>query len=61
MLVASFEDREGESIGLHNLQMRLKLLYGEAASLSIEAKDRGVRMTMLLPKGDSTNVYSINR
>ncbi|RUT36554.1 sensor histidine kinase [Paenibacillus zeisoli] len=61
MLTAGFEEREGESIGLHNLQMRLQFLYGEAAGLSIEARDQGVTMTMFLPKGDSSNVYSINR
>ncbi|MFB9327057.1 sensor histidine kinase [Paenibacillus aurantiacus] len=51
LLAADWDERESESIGLHNLHMRLKLLYGEAAKLAIEAGESGARMTMTLPRG----------
>ncbi|MFC4102538.1 cache domain-containing sensor histidine kinase [Paenibacillus xanthanilyticus] len=51
LLAADWDERESDSIGLHNLHMRLKLLYGEAADLTIEATESGVRMTMTLPIG----------
>ncbi|TYP73182.1 sensor histidine kinase [Paenibacillus methanolicus] len=51
LLAADWDERESDSIGLHNLHMRLKLLYGEAADLTIEARESGARMTMTLPRG----------
>lgn len=51
LLAADWDERESDSIGLHNLHMRLKLLYGEAANLTIEARESGARLTMTLPTG----------
>ncbi|WP_239004568.1 sensor histidine kinase [Paenibacillus tepidiphilus] len=45
------EDGGNESIGLKNLQMRLKLLYGEEAGLVIGSDDQGTVMEMHLPQG----------
>ncbi|MBB3113981.1 two-component system sensor histidine kinase YesM [Paenibacillus phyllosphaerae] len=50
-LAAGWDERETDSIGLHNLHTRLKLLYGDTANLTIEAKERGARLTMTLPRG----------
>lgn len=48
-----WEDRENEngSIGLVNLNTRLKLLYGDAAELVIRTDSTGTEMEMLLPRG----------
>lgn len=45
------QDGEGESIGLVNLNTRLKLLYGEDAQLAITTDNSGTEMQMLLPRG----------
>ena len=49
---SEWEDRESEneSIGLVNLNTRLKLLYGEAAELIIRTDNTGTEMEMLLPR-----------
>ncbi|WP_246188023.1 sensor histidine kinase [Paenibacillus tengchongensis] len=47
------EDGGGESIGLKNLQMRLKLLYGEEAGLVIGSDEHGTVMEMHIPQGGS--------
>lgn len=47
-------DHESESIGLVNLNTRLKLLYGEAAELRIRSDHTGTAMEMLLPRGAAT-------
>ncbi|WP_372663500.1 histidine kinase [Cohnella sp.] len=44
-------DHESESIGLVNLNTRLKLLYGEDAELLIRSDHKGTAMEMLLPLG----------
>ncbi|MFC5652670.1 histidine kinase [Paenibacillus solisilvae] len=53
-----WEDRESgdESIGLVNLNTRLKLLYGEAAELVIRTDHTGTEMEMLLPRGGAGHV-----
>jgi two-component system sensor histidine kinase YesM len=53
-----WEDRESEegSIGLVNLNTRLKLLYGEAAELIIRTDNTGTEMEMLLPLGGVSHV-----
>lgn len=57
-VLASFEqeweDREVENVGLLNLHTRLKLLYGEEASLIIHTDNTGTTMQMLLPREDTT-------
>lgn len=40
-----------ESIGLKNLNTRLKLLYGEGAGLAISSNEHGTAMEMQLPRG----------
>lgn len=40
-----------ESIGLKNLNTRLKLLYGEEAGLVIHSSEHGTQMDMRLPRG----------
>lgn len=46
------EEGEGnESIGLKNLNTRLKLLYGEEAGLGIYSSNAGTQMDMRLPRG----------
>lgn len=52
----NWEDREGESIGLVNLNTRLKLLYGDAAELAIKTNKNGTEMQMLLPGGGTSYV-----
>ncbi|WP_249897800.1 sensor histidine kinase [Paenibacillus sp. PK3_47] len=42
---------EHESIGLKNLNTRLKLLYGEEAGLDITSDGKGTTMDMRLPRG----------
>ncbi|WP_340022413.1 histidine kinase [Paenibacillus sp. FSL K6-1096] len=50
-------DTDGEdgtgSIGLKNLNTRLKLLYGEQAGLMIHSSEQGTQMEMRLPRGGS--------
>lgn len=55
---SEWEDREGdnESIGLVNLNTRLKLLYGGKAELQIETDKGGTRMLMLLSRGGVSHV-----
>lgn len=45
------EDEGHESIGLKNLNTRLKLLYGEEAGLMIRSDEEGTAMDMQLPRG----------
>ncbi len=47
----SAEDGGHESIGLKNLNTRLKLLYGEDAGLVISSDEYGTTMDMQLPRG----------
>lgn len=51
--MSDWEERnhEDESIGLVNLNTRLKLLYGEDAELNIRSDHTGTAMEMLLPRG----------
>ncbi|WP_379160850.1 histidine kinase [Paenibacillus sp. sgz5001063] len=49
--VESAEEGYAESIGLKNLNTRLKLLYGEEAGLSIASDEHGTQMDMRLPRG----------
>jgi two-component system sensor histidine kinase YesM len=44
-------NQENESIGLVNLNTRLKLLYGEDAELRIRTDQSGTQMEMRLPRG----------
>ncbi len=44
-------DLHNESIGLVNLNARLKLLYGESAELRIRTHESGTEMEMRLPRG----------
>ncbi|WP_372632591.1 sensor histidine kinase [Cohnella sp.] len=44
-------DQHNESIGLVNLNTRLKLLYGENAELRIRTDESGTEMEMRLPRG----------
>ncbi|OMD37360.1 two-component sensor histidine kinase [Paenibacillus borealis] len=44
-------DDGNESIGLKNLNTRLKLLYGEEAGLAISSNEYGTAMEMQLPRG----------
>ncbi|WP_410512003.1 histidine kinase [Paenibacillus sp. BR2-3] len=51
------EDESGnESIGLINLNSRLKLLYGDEAGLRIRSDQNGTEMDMLLPRGGINHV-----
>ncbi|MBB6733127.1 cache domain-containing sensor histidine kinase [Cohnella zeiphila] len=53
---AEWEDREGESIGLKNLNARLKLIYGDEAGLEIETDESGTEMSMIIPRGGGVHV-----
>jgi two-component system sensor histidine kinase YesM len=55
---SKWEDRgsENDSIGLVNLNTRLKLLYGEAAELRVITDATGTMMEMRLPRGDGSYV-----
>lgn len=64
-LVALFQKdwedtQESENIGLKNLNTRLKLLYGEHAELKICSTDQGVSITMMIPRGEDSDVQSID-
>ena len=49
-------DTTGASIGLHNINARLKILYGEQYGLRIESREnQGTKVIMTLP-GDRTGV-----
>ncbi|QMV41925.1 sensor histidine kinase [Cohnella cholangitidis] len=48
-------DQHNESIGLVNLNTRLKLLYGESAELRIRTDGSGTEMEMRLPRGSGHN------
>lgn len=54
------ETQESENIGLKNLNTRLKLLYGEHAELRISNTDHGVSITMMIPRGEDSDVQSID-
>ncbi|WP_339174453.1 histidine kinase [Paenibacillus sp. FSL H7-0943] len=49
-------ESDTESIGLKNLNTRLKLLYGEAAGLAITSDAGGTKMDMRLPRGGINHV-----
>jgi two-component system sensor histidine kinase YesM len=59
-VVASFQsdweerDNDNESIGLVNLNTRLKLLYGDEAELRIRTNETGTVMEMVLPRGSGS-------
>jgi len=61
-LLMQWEEREeleegtNESIGLKNLNARLKLLYGDEAGLVIRSDENGTEMDMLLPRGGINHV-----
>ena len=50
------DEDENESIGLKNLNARLKLLYGDDAGLVIRSDENGTEMDMLLPRGGINHV-----
>jgi two-component system sensor histidine kinase YesM len=50
------DETENESIGLKNLNTRLKLLYGDEAGLVIRSDHEGTEMDMLLPRGGVNHV-----
>lgn len=50
------DTQESENIGLKNLNTRLKLLYGEYAELKISSTDQGVSITMMIPRGEDSDV-----
>ncbi|CAM4366685.1 two-component system sensor histidine kinase YesM [Paenibacillus endophyticus] len=54
----AWEDREdeNESIGLVNLNTRLKLLYGDGAELIIHTDKSSTELAMLLPRGGVSHV-----
>lgn len=54
---SDWEDRnpDNESIGLVNLNTRLKLLYGEGAGLRIRTAASGTQMDMRIPRGSGQN------
>jgi len=52
---AEWEDREGDSIGLRNLDSRLKLIFGDEAGLEIDTDETGTEMRMRIPRGGSHN------
>ncbi|MBU5670772.1 cache domain-containing sensor histidine kinase [Paenibacillus brevis] len=54
------DTQESENIGLKNLNTRLKLLYGEHAGLKICSTDHGVSITMMIPRGEDSDVQSID-
>ena len=58
--LSEWKDRgsEEESIGLVNLNTRLKLLYGDEAELVIKTDNAGTEMEMLLPRGGVSHVQS---
>lgn len=58
--LSEWKDRGGEeeSIGLVNLNTRLKLLYGDEAELVIRTDKSGTEMEMLLPRGGVSHVQS---
>ena len=58
--LSEWKDRgsEEKSIGLVNLNTRLKLLYGDEAELVIKTDNAGTEMEMLLPRGGVSHVQS---
>jgi two-component system sensor histidine kinase YesM len=44
-----WEERESESIGLKNVNTRLKLIYGDEARIEIQTDEAGTEMRMILP------------
>lgn len=52
----SIDGSESESIGLKNLNTRLKLLYGDEAGLVINSDHSGTKMEMRLPQGGFNHV-----
>ncbi|WP_035154559.1 cache domain-containing sensor histidine kinase [Cohnella thermotolerans] len=48
-----WEDREGDNIGLKNLNARLQLIFGEEAGLAISTDETGTEMRMMIPRGGS--------
>ncbi|ANS74167.1 histidine kinase [Paenibacillus yonginensis] len=57
-LETDWEERDGGSIGLKNLNTRLKLLFGEASELAIESGVGQTKLTMRIPEGGSGYVQS---
>jgi two-component system, sensor histidine kinase YesM len=54
---AEWEERGNESIGLVNLNARLKLIYGDGARLDIASGGEGTEMKLILP-GNGERRYS---
>lgn len=50
-----WEDREGDRIGLRNLNTRLKLIFGDESGLEIETDGTGTEMRMIIPRGGGYN------
>lgn len=51
-LEKDWEEQRGDSIGIKNLNTRLKLLYGDEAGLEIESSADGTLMSMRIPTND---------
>ncbi|CAM3929941.1 sensor histidine kinase [Cohnella lubricantis] len=50
-----WEEREGDSIGLKNLNARLQLIFGDEARLEIAADETGTEMRIMIPRGGTYN------
>ncbi|WEK54634.1 MAG: sensor histidine kinase [Candidatus Cohnella colombiensis] len=57
-VLRSLSDEKAERIGLHNIQQRLLMTYGEASGLKMESKlNKGTRMSFIIPaEGDGSDV-----
>jgi len=55
-LLESWEDRQGESIGLKNVNTRLELLYGNEAGIGIDSDESGTETRMIMPRKDGGTV-----
>jgi len=51
-MLAEWEDRQEDSLGLKNVHTRLQLIFGDRARLEIRSDAAGTEMSMMLPKGD---------
>ncbi|NUS59472.1 MAG: histidine kinase, partial [Lysobacter sp.] len=53
-----FPPAPGTGTGLRNLRERLRLLYGDAASLRMQAHDDGFEATITLPAREHAEVIA---
>ncbi|MFB9276102.1 sensor histidine kinase [Cohnella cellulosilytica] len=62
-VLLSLEDQEAERIGLHNIQQRLLMTYGESSGLTIESEEnRGTRISFSIPlEGTTKHAQSDDR